>query len=147
MVRIEIRQQCIEVVESCSRECVAFGGPVESYDCYRIADLLNDRTLRILYIHSRGFTFDRRKLTISSVDVPGKKISATPACLSFTRSSWGTIPPTSTRQSSIPCSRNNWTIRGQSVLWAPLNIETPTASTSSCSAAAAIISGVCRKPV
>ena len=39
------------------------------------------------------------------------------------------MPPTRTRQLSIPFSRSNSTIRGHSVLCAPLNIETPTAST------------------
>src|SRR6266478_4202712 len=103
MVRNDIRQHDIELVESWGRECVAFGGPVKSYDCYRIADLLNDRVLRVPFVHSRGFTFSRRNLTMSSVDVPGKKISATPNCFSLARSVRGTIPPTSTRQSSIPC--------------------------------------------
>ena len=96
---------------------------------------------------SRGLTLLRMKSAMSCVDVPGRKTSATPCSLSLGISSFGTIPPSTTSVSFSPSSRNNETIRGHSVLWAPLRMETPTASTSSCKAAAAIISGVCRKPV
>ena len=79
---------------------------------------------------------------MSSVEVPGRKIAETPCSFRRGMSSCGMMPPTMTRQSSIPRSRRSSTMRGQSVLCAPLKIDTPTASTSSCNAAAAIISGV-----
>ena len=57
----------------------------------------------------------------------------------------GTMPPTTTAVSR-PASRSARTTLGASVRCAALCIERPTTSTSSCSAAAAIIAGVCRSP-
>ena len=60
-------------------------------------------------------------------------------------SSGGTIPPMTTGVSS-PASRSAPTTAGARVRWAPLCMETPTTSTSSCADMAAMVSGDCRRP-
>src|SRR5664280_2197192 len=62
-------------------------------------------------------------------------------------SSSGMIPPAVTSTSSSPRSRSRRVTFGSRVMWAPERIERPTTSTSSWSAAVAIISGVWRRPV
>ena len=52
------------------------------------------------------------------------------------------IPPPVTRMSGRPDSTISCRTRGNSVMCAPERIESPTTSTSSCTAAVAIISGV-----
>src|SRR6202453_1617780 len=89
----------------------------------------------------------RIKSTIDCVVVPGRKISAMPAFFSAGISASGIIPPIKTVTSVMPFSRSNSMSRGHSVLCAPERIESPMTSTSSCTAADAIISGVCRSPV
>ena len=56
------------------------------------------------------------------------------------------IPPTTTGMST-PRSRTFSTTFGASVMWAPESIDSPMASTSSSTAAAATFSGVWNRPV
>jgi hypothetical protein len=84
---------------------------------------------------------------ISWVDAPGLKIFATPSRASSGMSSSGMIPPPKTNTSPAPRAESASMTAGNSVMWAPDMIERPTASTSSCTAAAAIISGVWCRPV
>src|SRR6266478_6112595 len=78
--------------------------------------------------------------TMSCVDVPGRKIPAIPAFFRPGMSASGMIPPSSTVTSSMPFSCSKLMSCGQSVLCAPERIESPMTSTSSCTAAEAIIS-------
>ncbi len=55
------------------------------------------------------------------------------------------MPPTTTGVSS-PAWRRAPTTAGASVRWAPLCIDTPTTSTSSCTVMAAMLSGDWRRP-
>src|SRR6266403_2369384 len=87
------------------------------------------------------------KSTISWVEVPGRKISAMPDCFSVGMSASGMIPPTRTVTSFMPLSWRSFISCGQMVLCAPERMERPITSTSSCTAAEAIISGVWRRPV
>jgi hypothetical protein len=90
--------------------------------------------------HSSGRMFSRRKVTISSVEVPGRNTAATPfpsasVCLPAEqcRPPGQDSHPSPVRESLIER-------RGQRECCELLRMETPTASTSSCTAAAAIIS-------
>ena len=62
-------------------------------------------------------------------------------------SSRGMIPPPVMSTSWRPIWSSSWRTRGKSVMWAPLRMESPTTSTSSWTAAVAIISGVWCRPV
>src|ERR1044071_1320527 len=85
--------------------------------------------------------------TAAVVGVPGRKISRMPISFSFGMSCSGMIPPAKTMISSAPSSFNMRMISGKRTLCAPERIDKPIASTSSCTAAATICSGVCRSPV
>src|ERR1700682_5919162 len=88
-------------------------------------------------------------LTKSMMDlreVPGPKISTTPIFFSSLASSCGMMPPPKTTISVALRSLSSSSIRGMSVMWAPLCRLTPMASTSSWMAASTTISGVCRSP-
>jgi hypothetical protein len=92
-------------------------------------------------------TFSRTQATIWASEAPGVKMPLTPAASSRARSSSGMMPPPKTTMSPAPRRRSASMTAGNSVLCAPDMIDRPTASTSSCTAAAAIISGVWCKPV
>ena len=77
---------------------------------------------------------------------PGVSTAATPVASSFGASGPGTMPPTTTGMSE-PRSRSCGTTIGASVMWAPDSIDSPIASTSSSTAAAATVSGVWNSPV
>ena len=81
------------------------------------------------------------------VVVPGRKTCDTPASFNVGMSSWGMMPPPKTVTSAQPRSFSASTTAGKSVRCAPDMMESPTPSTSSCTAAAAIISGVWCNPV
>src|SRR5436190_1847549 len=85
--------------------------------------------------------------TAAVVGVPGRKISRMPIAFSFGMSCSGMIPPAKTMMSCAPSSFSMRMISGKRTLCAPDRIESPIASTSSCTAAATICSGVCRSPV
>src|SRR5581483_11398337 len=95
----------------------------------------------------RAFTFSRTHSTIDSRVAPGVKTPATPAFFSGSRSDSGMMPPPKTTMSFAPRFFSSSMTAGNSVLWAPLMIDRPTPSTSSCTAAPAIISGVWCRPV
>ena len=76
----------------------------------------------------------------------GVNTAATPIALSRTASADGTIPPTTTGTSSMPCSRMPSRTAGTSSMCDPDRIERPTQCTSSATAAATICSGVSRMP-
>src|SRR6185503_10360000 len=95
----------------------------------------------------RGCTLSLTHATICPSEVPGVKRAATPFCLSGSTSSSGMIPPPNTATSVTPRARRASRTAGNSVLCAPDMIESPIASTSSWTAAAAIISGVWCRPV
>src|SRR5207237_1252417 len=94
-----------------------------------------------------GCTFSRTHSAIDLVVAPGVKISRTPSFFSSGMSESGMIPPPKTITSSAPCFLSRSITAGNSVMCAPDMIERPIASTSSCSAAATIISGVWCRPV
>ena len=75
------------------------------------------------------------------------KSRPTPSPWSAAMSSAGMIPPPVMSTSSRPCARSRSRILGKSVMCAPLRMDSPTTSTSSCTAAVAIISGVWCRPV
>src|ERR1700674_637478 len=87
------------------------------------------------------------KSTMAWVEVPGRNISAMPDCFRAGMSASGMMPPTRTVTSVMPLSWRSFINWGQMVLWAPERMERPMTSTSSWTAAEAIISGVWRKPV
>ena len=76
------------------------------------------------------------------VEAPGVKTSLTPNSRNFLASSSGMIPPPKTAMSPAPRSFKSRITSGNSVMCAPDRMLNPTASTSSCTAASAIISGV-----
>ena len=88
----------------------------------------------------------RTTSTTWSPVAPGVSTPATPAARSLATSASGTIPPTTTGMSA-PRSRTFWTTFGASVMCAPESIDSPMASTSSSTAAAATVSGVWKRPV
>src|SRR3989454_69193 len=94
----------------------------------------------------RGRTLSRTHSAIDRVVAPGVKISFTPSFFNSGMSGSGMIPPPKTTTSSIPCLRSRSITAGKSVMCAPDMIESPIASTSSCTAAATIISGVWCSP-
>src|SRR5439155_1136056 len=106
-----------------------------------VADRLLDVAVlvgeREVHQGTRGWTFARIQSTISCVDAPGVKTLATPALLSAGMSSSGMIPPPKTTLSPPPRRLSSSTTAGKSVRWAPERIESPTASTSSWTAASA----------
>ena len=88
----------------------------------------------------------RMVATTSSDDAPGVSTAATPWATSFGVSCSGMMPPTTTGM-SMPRWRTCCTTLGASVMCAPDSIDSPMASTSSSTAAAATVSGVWNSPV
>src|ERR1700694_2261366 len=88
-----------------------------------------------------------RYLMRSDVGVPGPKSLPVPCPSSAVMSSAGIIPPPVSSTSWRPAASSSLRTRGNSVMWAPDRIESPTTSTSSWIAAWAIISGVWCNPV
>src|SRR3990172_751488 len=82
------------------------------------------------------------QLCFAPNEAPGLKIFWMPALRRPGMSASGMTPPPNTTISPTPRSRSISTIRGKSALCAPERIESPMASTSSCTAAVTIISGV-----
>src|SRR5262249_7527505 len=80
--------------------------------------------------------------TMSCVDAPGLRMAATPSLRNAASSSAGMIPPPNTTTSLAPRAFSASSTAGISVMCAPDMIDRPTASADSCTAAAAICSGV-----
>src|SRR5207248_10637195 len=95
----------------------------------------------------RGRTLSRTHSAIDRVVAPGVKISRTPSFFSSGMSGSGMMPPPKTITSPAPSFLSRSRIAGNSVMCAPDMIERPIPSTSSCTAAATIISGVWCRPV
>src|SRR5262249_20449432 len=87
-----------------------------------------------------GLTCRSTQSMISWVDAPGLKSAATPMPASALTSASGTMPPPKTTTSEAPRALSASITAGKSVMCAPDMIDSPTASTSSCTAADAIIS-------
>src|SRR5512133_2876978 len=86
-------------------------------------------------------------VTMSSVFVPGWKISRMPRALRPGMSPSGMMPPANTSTSSAPCSFRSRMTSGKIWLWAPLRMLMPSTRASSCTTAATICWGVWRRPV
>ncbi len=84
---------------------------------------------------------------MSWVEVPGGKISFTPAFFKAGISAAGMMPPAKTVTAGAPFTRSSLTTRANRELCAPDSQESPTKSTPSCKAALAMASGVWRIPV
>src|SRR5262249_40197907 len=66
--------------------------------------------------HGRGWIFSRIHFTISCVELPGVKISATPAFFRRGMSSSGMMPPPKTETSSAFCFRSSSSTAGKRVM-------------------------------
>src|SRR6185503_12951230 len=113
----------------------------------RLARVLNDLVHAPTFARRLDFTQPPMYSMIAVVGVPGPKRSPTPLDFSAAMSSFEMIPPPVRSTSAIPFSFISSSTRGKSVMCAPERMERATASTSSCTAAWTIISGVWWSPV
>src|SRR5690606_26088630 len=90
----------------------------------------------------RSAKYARTKSIGALVGVPGPNSLPTPCASSAAMSSSGMMPPPITSTWSIPCCFSSSSTRGNSVMCAPERTDSATTSTSSWTAAFAIISGV-----
>jgi hypothetical protein len=106
-------------------------GMMECWNDERIICYEKTQYSNIPLFHYSNRTFSWIYLMMSSVEVPGRKISLIPAFLSAGISSTGIMPPPKTRISSAFFSLRIWTTFGKRLLWAPDRLERPTISTLS----------------